>query len=265
MEQDAKKARAEEERRMREQQERERIEKQRAPARTGWGHPNSAVVGETLADIQAEERRIEEQRRRQEESLRRAEAAMQPQAQTGWGQAPVRQREDMFWDTAPAADETPAFGVAVPEDILNWAKPHLLRINGSTDATILEFLITVDSEKDTTMYLRQEFGSSELVTSFAEQWLDRKAKYLKKPRKGERTVQPKPHAAAPAASMADFPSLANNAPKTQQSQQPVAEAPRPSGGKRKGKKGKKGQRVDNLVGVTVHSNRIMQGEIDYPK
>ena len=28
------------------------------------------------------------------------------------------------------------------------------------------------------------------------------------PRKGERTVQPKPHAAAPAASMADFPSLA---------------------------------------------------------
>lgn len=126
-------------------------------------------------------------------------------------------------------------GVGMSPEMRTWCTQQMQRIRGSDDITLLEFCMSLDSPLEIRTYLQQYLGAKTEVVNFATEFIRRKAEKEKKGGGGG----------------------GGGSSANQSANQSEAD-------KKKKKKGTKGHKVDaGMIGITVHSNRALQGDIDY--
>mmetsp|Transcript_50169 Transcript_50169/g.115794 ORF Transcript_50169/g.115794 Transcript_50169/m.115794 type:complete len:1111 (-) Transcript_50169:342-3674(-) len=156
-------------------------------------------------------------------------------------------------EAAPVGNGGSAEGDAVlalesgqmPESMSRWCQEQMLALIGNDDTTLSHFLFSLPNDSEVESYLSMYLGSSPAVTSFAREFLLQKRAALGMGASREwQTAKPRGKAAP---------------------------APAPQGGVDDGegagrgkRKGKKKAAVDpSLLGFSVESSRIMQGEIQF--
>eukprot|EP00854_Cymbomonas_tetramitiformis_P000683 gene683-1138_t len=134
-----------------------------------------------------------------------------------------------------------------------WAESHMSSITGSTDTTLIDFLLTLPSDGEVMEYMGMYLGKSPNVTAYATEFIKRKRQL---------GVNPSQEAAI----FSEVSSVPPGNTAQTQAWQPAATFNNNDDQWEKKKvksKGKKAAVDPNLLGFQVQSNRIMRGEIDY--
>lgn len=98
-----------------------------------------------------------------------------PGAQTGANRkvAPLNQQQQRASTTTSSAPAE-AFGAKIPPALEKWSREKIHQINGSDDITLIAFCMTLEDENDIHQYFSTYLGSSPQVTSFANEFINKR-------------------------------------------------------------------------------------------
>lgn len=189
--------------------------------------------------------------------------AKQPKKKKGGGATAVAEQPESPARTdgraAPPVAEAPlddvapdgAFGGAgegsMPPAMGRWCQEQMLTLTGNDDTTLTHFLFSLENDEEIVSYLSMYLGDTPTVRGFAREFALRKkaARGLGESRDWQR---------------------AGRGNKSKESEAaPEQEDDGFAAGKSKRKAGKKGRSLDpTMLGFSVESSRIMQGEVQLP-
>ena len=153
---------------------------------------------------------------------------------------------------AQVSESSSAFGLGGPGDgqmpasMSSWCAQQMLALTGNDDTTLADFLFSLQADDEVHSYLTMYLGGSKAVDAFAKEFTLRK-------RAARGTGESREWQTAGRKNAKD----ASPANKNDEDA---------NGFQTKGRKGRGKKVADpSLLGFSVESSRIMQGEIDFPE
>jgi len=134
----------------------------------------------------------------------------------------------------------------MPASMLQWCGTQMKALTGNDDTTLADFLYSLQSDDEIHSYLAMYLGSGGAVETFAKEFVLRKK------------------AARGVGESRDFQTVGGKKDKGKGGASPGGDDD--GFAQPKGKKGRGKKLTDpSLLGFSVESSRIMQGEIDFPE
>jgi len=163
-----------------------------------------------------------------------------------------------------ALENSGASGVPMTPEFRDWCESQMSKLTGDDDLTLIEFLMSLDSSGEIAEYIKTYLGATPVVSSFITEFIRRKAKEstkkaIKKKELKNTCGEPTVEISDNKAHLLNEKRVEVDLPPQQQGESGAGQAP----GKKK-QKGKKRVVDPSLLGFSVTSSRIMQGEIELP-
>ena len=144
----------------------------------------------------------------------------------------------------------------------DWCQSQMGKLTGDEDLTLIELLMSRESSGEIADYVKVYLGETPLVSSFTAEFIRRKAKESTK-RAARRKEVKKARAEPPVPEQPEPRGAAELPPPAAEERRAEGQAPAPVQAKKK-QKAKKRVVDPSLLGFSVTSSRIMQGEIELP-
>lgn len=74
----------------------------------------------------------------------------------------------------PARESNAFGGSGMSDDLMRWCADEMLRLIGSSDTTLMQFCMTLESAADIREYIREYMGSTPQVSAFASEFIKRR-------------------------------------------------------------------------------------------
>ena len=144
----------------------------------------------------------------------------------------------------------------------SWCRKQMMILTGSEDMTLMQFLMSLVSPGEIAEYIREYLGEKPSISSFTAEFIKRKAVDAQRLRAQKNQPKDKDRGDGPPASTDSHEQL-EQAASTESAASAVGTGGGGGGGKRR--KAKKRVVDPSLLGFSVTSSRIMQGELDLPE
>lgn len=158
--------------------------KQAGPAATGWAAKVSPNAGLAPPTAPSQQRAVSGGGGGSGQAWAGRVSAQQPVKSQAEPMPTISQQADGFWDSqepeksspAGTAGPEPTFGSqSIPPEMQPWATQQMMKLSGSSELALLDFCMNLKDASEVRQYLAEYLGYTPHVSSFATEFLNRRA------------------------------------------------------------------------------------------